>query len=113
MGNPNKPVNSRRVVKAASTNKIVWLNSCLETRPDLVNNRFGLLVRFRDNLVAVSADTDDICMQVGNREEEKNGLRFLWPNKKSIQKIKTNNPDKPLVQKLSSHCHLCTSSKSC
>ena len=90
---------SRRVAKAASTNKIVWLNSCLETGPDLVNNRFGLLVRFRDNLVAVSADIDDMCMQVGKREEEKNGLCFLWPEKKYKEK-KTNNPDISLVQNI-------------
>ena len=54
--NPSKPRKVRRVANAASTYKGVSLNSCLETGPDLLNNMFGLLLRFREKPVSVSAD---------------------------------------------------------
>ena len=63
----------------ASKYKGVSLNSCLETGPDLLNNMFGLLLRFREKPVAVLADNECIFMQIGIKDENQNQLRFLWP----------------------------------
>ena len=68
--NPNKPGKVRRVANAASTYKGVSLNSCLETGPDLLNNMFGLLLRFREKPVAVSADIEGMFMQIGIKDED-------------------------------------------
>ena len=49
--NPNKPGKVRRVANAASMFQGISLNSCLKAGPDLLNllnNMFGLLLRFRD-----------------------------------------------------------------
>ena len=83
--NPNKPGKVRRVANAASTYKGVSLNSCLETGPDLLNNMFGFLLRFREKPVTVSADIEGMFMQIGIKDEDQNALRFLWPTKNGIK----------------------------
>ena len=59
---PKPPVRSpyklgkvRTVANSASTCKGVSLKFCLETEPDLLNNMFCLLIRFRKKSVALSA----------------------------------------------------------
>ena len=83
--NPNKPGKVRRVANAALTFKGVSLNSCLETGLDLLNNMFGLLLRFREKPVAVSAVIEGMFMQIGIKDEAQNALRFLWPTKNGIK----------------------------
>ena len=56
--NPHKPGKVRRVTNAASKFRGISLNSCLETGPDLLNNMFGLLMRFTEKPIAVSGDID-------------------------------------------------------
>ena len=73
------------MANAASTYKGVSLKSCLKTGPDLLNNKFGLLLRFREKPVAVSADIEGMFMQIGIKNENKNALRFLWPTKNGIK----------------------------
>ena len=43
-------------------------------------NLHGLLLRFRQYQVAVTADIEAMFMQVGIREEDQDALRFLWSN---------------------------------
>ena len=46
---------------------------------------FGLLLRFRETPVAVSADFEGMFMQIGIKDEDQNALRFLWPTKNGIK----------------------------
>ena len=78
---PKKPWKLRRLFNAAPTYKSVLLNSCLETGPDLLNNTFSLLLRFREKSLKISADIDGMFMQIVLNDEDKNALRFLWPTK--------------------------------
>ena len=76
--NKQKPDKIRRVTNAASKYKGVSLNDALLTGPDLLCNLHGLLLRFRQYKVAVTADIEAMFMQVGIREEDQDALRFLW-----------------------------------
>ena len=76
--NKRKPDRIRRVTNAASQYKGVSLNEALLTGPDLLCNIHGLLLRFRQFEVAVTADIEVMFMQVGIREEDQDALRFLW-----------------------------------
>ncbi|XP_075261127.1 uncharacterized protein LOC142352857 [Convolutriloba macropyga] len=67
--NPNKPGKVRRVSNAASVFKGNSLNSNLLTGPVLINNLVGLLLRFRENPVAVSADIEAMFMQKPSKFE--------------------------------------------
>ena len=60
--------------------KGVSLNDALLTGPDLLCNLNGLLLRFRQYKVAVTADTEALFMQVGIREEDQDALRILCSN---------------------------------
>ena len=72
--NINKPGKVRRVTNASSTYQGVSLNSSLLTGPDLT----GLVMRFRQRTVAVSADIEEMFMQVKVKHEDQPFLRFLW-----------------------------------
>ena len=61
------------------------MNSRLEARPDLLNKIFGLLLRFREQPLAVSADIDGMFMQIGTKESDQNALRFLSNTAKGIK----------------------------
>ncbi|XP_075247043.1 uncharacterized protein LOC142340354 [Convolutriloba macropyga] len=56
--NPNKPGKIRRVANAASKYRGQSLNSNLLTGPDLLNSLLGILLRFRENPVAILADIE-------------------------------------------------------
>ena len=62
--NPNKPGKVRRVCNAASKFRGESLNSNLLTGPDLLNNLFGVLLRFREDPVAVLSDIEGMFMQI-------------------------------------------------
>ena len=62
--NKQKPDKIRRVTNAASKYKGVSLNDALLTGPDLLCNLLGLLLRFRQYKVAVTADIEAMFMQV-------------------------------------------------
>ena len=84
---PNKPGKVRRVSNAASTFKENSLNSNLLTGPDLLNNLVGLLLRFRENSIAITADIEAMFMQVGIIETDQPSMRFLWPTERSIKQF--------------------------
>ena len=85
--NPNKPGKIRRVANAASVFKKQSLNKNLLSGPDLLNNLVGLLLRFRQDSVAVIADIEAMFMQICIRTEDQSCLRFLWPSNNSVQQF--------------------------
>ncbi|XP_075253221.1 uncharacterized protein LOC142345022 [Convolutriloba macropyga] len=85
--NPNKPGKVRRVSNAATTFKGNSMNSNLLTGPDLLNNLVGLLLRFREKPVAITADIEAMFKQVGIMETDQPSMRFPWPTERSIKQF--------------------------
>ena len=56
--NPNKPGKVRRVCNAASKFRGISLNDNLFTGPDLLQNLIGIIFRFREQKVAITADIE-------------------------------------------------------
>lgn len=72
--NPKKPGKVRKVCNAACSS----LNDHLLTGPDLLQNLVGILMRFREERIAISADIEEMSSQVGVPDYEQACLRFLW-----------------------------------
>ena len=87
---PKKPGQIRGVFDSSAQFDGVSLNKVLLSGPDLTNNLLGVLMRFRREPVAITADIEQMfhCFHV--REDHRNFLRFLW--------YKDNNPDKELIE---------------
>lgn len=87
---PKKPEKIRAVFDSSASHNGVSLNDVLIGGPDLTNNLLGVLMRFRKNSVAVTADIQQMfyCFRV--REDHKDFLRFLW--------YKDNDFHKPLIE---------------
>ncbi|XP_062594609.1 uncharacterized protein LOC134256031 [Saccostrea cucullata] len=56
----------------------VSLNDVLMTGPDLTNSLIGVLLKFRKEKVAVTADIEQMFFNFYVHEEDRNFLRFLW-----------------------------------
>ena len=54
------------------------LNDHLSSGPDLLNSLVGILMRFRQELIAMSADIEAMFNQVVVPEEDQSVLRFVW-----------------------------------
>ena len=54
------------------------LNDVLMKGPDLLQNLIGILFRFRENCVALTADIEEMFLQIQVPEEQRRYLRFLW-----------------------------------
>ena len=76
--NPNKPCKVRRVLNGASKCHGASLNKSLLVGPDLLQNVFFVLIRFRQHKYAVSADFEGMFLRVGVREKDQLSLRFSW-----------------------------------
>ena len=75
--NPNKP-KLRVVFDAAASHLGVSLNSELMRGPDLLQNLVGILLRFRQEKVAIVADITQMFHQIQIREQDQPALSFLW-----------------------------------
>ena len=75
--NPNKPGKVRRVANAASKFRGQSLNTNLLTGPDLLNSLLGVLMRFRENPIAVLADIEGMFTQIAINQTD---LRFALQN---------------------------------
>ena len=53
------------------------LNDMLPARPDILANLMGILSRFRESLIAISADIDQMFPQVEVKPRARAFLRFL------------------------------------
>ena len=78
MYHPQKPDKIRVVFDASSEFREESLNKHLLQGPDLANNLFGVLSRFRKEHVAFTCDIEGMFLQVQVAPEHRNFLRFLW-----------------------------------
>ena len=63
---------------AASKFRGISLNDNLLTGPDLLQNLIGIIIRFREQKIASTADIEAMFLQVKVPPEVCNVLRFLW-----------------------------------
>ena len=80
--NALKPDKVRRVCNAAGKFRGTSLNDMLLAAPDLLASLMGILARIRDNRYALSADIEEMFLQVEVRPEDQKFLRFLWLDEK-------------------------------
>ena len=67
---PHKPGKVRRVSDAAAKYQGTSLNDQLSSGPHLLNSLVGILMRFRQELIAMSADIEAMFNQVAVPEED-------------------------------------------
>ena len=75
---PKKPNQIRVVFDSSAPYNGVSLNDVLLTGPDMNNTLLGVLLRYRKEAVAFSADIEQMFYSFLVREEDRNFLRFLW-----------------------------------
>ena len=79
--NVNKPGKVCVVFDCAAKYEGVSLNSQLRQGPNLMNSLAGVIIRFRQEQVALVADIEAMFHQVRVYERDYDALRFLWwPN---------------------------------
>ena len=66
------------VFDSAAETEGVSLNKLLLSGPDLTNSLLGVLLRFRQNPVAATADIEQMFYSFYVNEEHRDFLRFLW-----------------------------------
>ncbi|XP_045506279.1 uncharacterized protein LOC123702546 [Colias croceus] len=76
--NPNKPGKLRVVFDAAARDKGVCLNDELLDGPDLLQSLPGILYKYRENEVAVTADVKEMFLQIKIRKQDQGAQLFLW-----------------------------------
>ncbi|XP_068758062.1 uncharacterized protein [Montipora capricornis] len=75
---PRKPGKIRVVFDCSAKFQGKSLNDLLLKGPDLTNTLFGVLMRFRQERIAIMADIEAMFYQVRVTEEDRTFLRFLW-----------------------------------
>ena len=75
---PRKPNKIRVVFDSSASCEGVSLNDVLLTGPDLNNSLLGVLMRFRKEQVAITADIEHILHCFVVKEDHRDFLRFLW-----------------------------------
>ncbi|XP_058881751.1 uncharacterized protein LOC131737334 [Acipenser ruthenus] len=75
---PRKPGQIRVVFDSSAQHLGVSLNDVLLTGPNLNNSLLGVLLRFRCERVAITADIEQMFHSFLVREDHRNFLRFLW-----------------------------------
>ncbi|XP_061193706.1 uncharacterized protein LOC133201933 [Saccostrea echinata] len=87
---PKKKDQIRGVFDSSAAFQGVSLNSVLLTGPNLTNNLVGVLLRFRKDAVAVSADIEQMFYSFLVNDDHRDYLRFLW--------YRDNDPNKELIE---------------
>ena len=75
---PHKPGKIRIVFDCSARYQGKSLNDLLLSGPDLTNNLFGVLLRFRQERIALMADIESMFYQVRVADADCAYLRFLW-----------------------------------
>lgn len=75
---PHMPDQIRVVFDSSARHHGVSLNDVLLTGPDLNNSLLGVLLRFRHEPVAITADIEQMFHSFIVREDHRNYLRFFW-----------------------------------
>ena len=68
----------RIVFDASATFQGTSLNEALLKGPSLLQPQFGVITRFRERAVAVSADIERMFNQVLVSKQDQSALRFIW-----------------------------------
>ena len=90
---PDKKSTPVRIVFHSSARyKGHCLNDCWIKGPDLLNNMLGVILRFREQSVAVSGDISKMYDRIGIPEEDQHVRRFLWRD------MDTNRPPDTYVE---------------
>ena len=76
--NPNKPDKLRIVFDCAAEYAGMSLNKKVLQGPDITNKLIGVLLRFRQEQVAIMGDTEAMFHQVKVTPAHRDVLRFLW-----------------------------------
>ncbi|KAL3983520.1 RNA-binding protein Musashi [Sarotherodon galilaeus] len=79
-----KPEQIRIVFDSSAQHNGVSLNDVLLTGPNLNNSMLGVLMRLREENVAVTADIEQMFHCFVVREDHRNFLRFLWHQNNDI-----------------------------
>lgn len=87
---PRKPDQIRVVFDSSARYHGVSLNDVLLTGPDLNNSLLGVLLRFRREPVAITADIEQMFHSFIVRPDHRNFLRFLW--------FRDNNTSEDIVE---------------
>ncbi|XP_074608716.1 uncharacterized protein LOC141863136 [Acropora palmata] len=74
----NKPGKTRVVFDCEAKYRGTSLNDQLLTGPDLTNSILGVLTRFREDRVALSADIECMFHQIRVSPADRDAFRFLW-----------------------------------
>ena len=77
VANPNKP-KIRIVFDAAASFAEKSLNSEMLKGPDFLQNLVGILLRFRQDRIALVADIEQMFHQIRIVKEDQPAMRFLW-----------------------------------
>ena len=102
---PKKKDEIRVVFDAAALHDGVSLNSQLRQGPDLTNSLLGVLLRFRQDPIALVADIEGMFNQVKVPPEDADALRFLWSE--------DDNLEQPSEFQMTSHIFGASDSSSC
>ncbi len=82
---PRKPSQIRVVFDSSAQHKGVSLNQVLLTGPDLNNSLLGVLIRFRKDSIAITADIQQMFHCFVVRPEDRNFLRVLWYGNNNLE----------------------------
>ncbi|XP_062585397.1 uncharacterized protein LOC134247072 [Saccostrea cucullata] len=88
--NPKKPGQVRGVFDSSAVFEGTSLNGMLMSGPDMVNSLLGILLRFRKNEVAMTADIEQMFYRFRVNEKHRDFLRFYW--------YRNNDPDDILIE---------------
>jgi hypothetical protein len=103
---PKKPGKIRVVFNAAALHDGVSLNNQLYQGPDLTNSLVGVLLRFRQERIAIVADITAMFHQVKVPPKDSDSLRFLWWDYKDLEGT-------PEEYQMTSHIFVATDSPCC
>ncbi|XP_046567703.1 uncharacterized protein LOC124276091 [Haliotis rubra] len=103
---PHKPNKIRVVFDCTAMHQGVSLNSLLLQGPDLTNRLIAVLLRFRQEPVAVMGDIESMFYQVQVPKEDWDLLRFYWWEKGDLS-------TEPIVYRMCVHLFGAVSSPSC
>lgn len=76
--NPNKPGKHRLVFDAAAKSHGVCLNDELLEGPDLLLSLPGIVFRFRERAIAITADIQEMFLRIKIRPQDQPAQQFLW-----------------------------------
>ncbi|XP_061190337.1 uncharacterized protein LOC133198227 [Saccostrea echinata] len=90
MYHPKKPGSVRCVFHSSAKYEGISLNDVLLTGPDLVNSLLGILLRFRQHPVAITADIEQMFYRFSVPEKHRDYLRFM--------RYKDNDPSQDMIE---------------